>query len=189
MIHNLTDNQLQVLRWLVKQVKEGKIEESFFARAIMKDYSIYRVKIVGGPEVPDFVDFGALDALAADKVLFKKPSPNAVHSGTYTLREIAYQIVAFDFDNPEPSPITSYIKQIIPLIKARFGLDDFNYELCFELDVDFERYIEDRKHREIELCRYLWRVGRLQELTPALQRFRPDFDDWPPYPGEETAVT
>ena len=29
MIHNLTDKQLQALRWLVKQINDGNLEESF----------------------------------------------------------------------------------------------------------------------------------------------------------------
>jgi hypothetical protein len=184
MIHNLTEKQLQALRWIMKQVEDNVLQESFIVISSSTVDSPDAILIPGISDLPDYINAGALEALTISGVLRRSRAPGG--AVRYTLTKKANSVAAFDFGNPEPGPITLYIKKTYPLIKARFDLPEFK-GLCFDLDVDPDRYIEDKKNRELELCRYLWRVGRLQELTPALQKLRPNFDDWPPYPGQEGA--
>ena len=185
MIHNLTDKQLQALRWIMKRVEDEIFQESFIVISSSTVGSPDAILIPGISDLPDYIDAGALEALTISGILRRSRALGG--AARYTLTRKAYNVAAFDFDNPEPGPITLYVKKTYPLIKARFDLPEFK-ELCFDLDVDPDRDIEHKKIRELELMSHLHRVGQLKELTPTLQKFRPNFDDWPPYPGDETAV-
>ena len=137
MIHNLTDKQLQALRWLVKQINGGVLEESFYASSLVTETGIMGVAFYNDLETPEYLDFGVLDALVADKVIVNKLSPKASYSGTYTLTRKTYEIAVFDFDNPEPDPLRSYIQKTLRLIPPAFEPDEFK-EVCFELSINAE---------------------------------------------------
>ena len=177
MIHDLTGKQLQTLRWLVVQIRNGDIEESFKI-GVSHLFGSREIVMLNGRDRSKYLDSGVLSALVAEGILVHNPSINE----KYTIRNRAYEIIDFDFDNPKPSPISSYIKQTYPLIKARFDLPEFE-ELCFDLDVDPDRDIENMKNRELELLRHLYHLGQLQKLILSLKKFRPNYDDWLPYPG------
>ena len=183
MIHNLTDKQLRALRWLVKQVNEGRLEESFYVSNLVTDTELMGVSFYNDLEIPDHLDYGVLNALVADRVLIFRPDRNALYSGTYTLTRRAYEITTFDFDNPEPDTKRSYLKETLHLIPKYFEPDEFK-AVCFDLSVNAEWELGDVKSWPLELLRYLYRQNRLHELPAVLREHRPGID-WPPYPGQE----
>jgi len=176
MNHNLTDKQLEALRWLVGQVKDGAIGESF---TVQDASTAAGVKIlVDFKKLPESLGLGTLDALSASDVLVSNP-----YEKRYTLTRKAYEIATFDFSNPEPDPIRSCVKETHRLMLKSFGRDDLR-QVCFELNVDPEWVFGDEKDWPFQLLLYLYRQNRLGELAPILQEQRPSVE-WPPFPTYE----
>ena len=188
MIHNLTDKQLQGLRWLIKQVRDGKAKESFKANPSAS------IRVLGGPSrphlpskflvnrhpAPDCLDSGVFDALVASEILIFNPKRQ-----TYTLTRKAYEVADFDFNNPEPSPINLYMRETCSLIRKYFNREELD-EVCFELDVKPDWIFGDKTDWPLHLLLYLYNQNRLVDLPPVLEKLRPGID-WPAYPGNETA--
>ena len=181
MIHKLTDKQLQALRWIVKHVKDDKLGESFITTDLTANEDDSDVLMLGELRNPDFIDFGVLDVLTVSGALIFNPGYRR-----YTLTQTAYEIADFDFNNPEPDPLSLYMKEVYPLIQKHFDREELK-GLCLELDVQLDWVLGDKTDWPLHLLLYLYRQNRLNKLPAALQSMRPGID-WPPYPGQETAV-
>lgn len=58
---------------------------------------------------------------------------------------------------------------------ASFSLSELNYQLCFDLDIDFEKIPGANKEGKIvELIRYCRRYGRVLDLLAACRQLRPN---------------
>ena len=180
MIYDLTEKQFQALKWITKRIEDGTFQNQSFIVVLSSTVGSPDAIVISGiDDLPDYINAGALEALSSSEVLDRRRvNARAIR---YTLKEEANYVSAFDFNNLEPNSITLYIKKMYPLIKDRFDLQDFE-ELCFLVDVDPDRDIKHIKNRELELLKHLARVGRLQELTPILQKLRSNYNDWLPYP-------
>ena len=178
MIHNLTDKQLQALRWLAKQVRSGKLEESFVVQRASIVYlapqdDSLKIAINKNP-VPDFLDFGVLDALLAEGVIVSSSS------NRYTLRKKAYKIADFDFDNPKPDPI-SPVPLMPDVAKIRQLLVDvFDDEEFISFCSDYFSSVYDnfgagmtKGHKIQLLLDYCIRRGELPRLLQLVQANNP----------------
>lgn len=92
----------------------------------------------------------------------------------------AFEIIAFDFDNPHPDPIRTFIRETHRLILKSFNREELR-QICFNLGINTDWVFGDKIDWPFELLLYLYRNNRLIELTPILQRERPNVD-WPIYP-------
>ncbi len=170
MIHNLTSKQLDSLRWLMDLIQSGELQESTV---------INEIKTTGGSswlienfrgEVPEGFDAGVLDALVADGAFI-------VNGKKFTATKRAYEIIAFDFENPHPDPLRTFILATYNSMSMAFNREEFS-QLCFEVNVNPEWAFGDHKDWPFELLQYLYRHNRLDELPPILQQKRPKID-WP----------
>jgi hypothetical protein len=174
MNHNLTPKQLDSLRWLINQIEVGEIGESIIAGegSSIKGTSTFFIVNFRG-EIPGCLDLGVLDALVADGAF-------VVNGEKYTVTKRAFEIIAFDFENPYPDPLRTFILKTYRLMSAAFNRGEFS-QLCFELNVNPEWAFGDSRDWPFELLQYLYRHNRLDELPPILQQKRPKID-WPVFP-------
>lgn len=124
-MYNLTDSQKTVLRWLVQEVRAGRINEEF---KIYWDYSYHSpdqpipqaglLDYDGVLEQSPEITMGALDALAANNLILCEASfANRKSNGSHetkrrcTLQGRAYEAVDTNFDAPD----TSFIRHLTPL--------------------------------------------------------------------------
>lgn len=170
MNHNLTENQHNSLRWFINKIQAGELEESIFIlesdtiggrSLLIRDFS-------GGH--PDCLNSGVLDALVADGAFIRS-------NNTYTVTRKAFEIFAFDFDNPQPDPLRAFILETYNLMSMAFSREEFS-QLCFEINVNPEWAFGDSRDWPFELLQYLYRHNRLEELPQFLQEKRPKFN-WP----------
>jgi hypothetical protein len=93
MTHDLTDQQLQVLRWIIEQVKNKALEETFFVVSMPTGVDPNAIVINGISELPDYVHLGTLNALAnfEPKILIQKQTRLGIR---HTLTRAAYEISA-----------------------------------------------------------------------------------------------
>lgn len=178
-MHNLTQKQLDALRWFMRRIENGVIEETFFLSELnVSGGSAIIMPGLRGENVPDSIDIGAVNALVVDGVFIK-------NGGEYTATKRAYEIFSFDFGNPHPIPVTQFIKDTHRKIQAAFNREELE-KVCFELGVNPDWVFGDKTDWPFELLHYLYRQNRLAELVPILEAERP-LVDWPRYPsGEET---
>jgi hypothetical protein len=172
MIHNLTDKQLQALRWLVKQVRDGGIGESF--KFVVQSTFKSEIRMLDKTTPPNYLDSGVLDALTASKILV-----SSMDQSRYTLTKKAYEIADFDFDNPEPDPINLFMREAYHLIQRHFNREELE-GVCFELGFQPDWVFGDKTDWPLHLLLYLYRQNQLDKLLPILQKLRPDVD-WPMY--------
>lgn len=172
MNHNLTQKQLEALRWLMNQIKVGELEESIL---IVK--SVVRGIVIGGfnGDVPDIFNSGVLDTLIADGAL-------VVNDVLYTVTKRAYEIIAFDFNNPQPDPLRTFILETYKLMNIAFNREEFS-QLCFEININPEWVLGDSRDWPFELLQYLYRHNRLNELPSILRKKRPKID-WLVFPND-----
>ena len=171
MNHNLTDKQLDALRWLVENIENGELEESF-------------IPVVGGiltiadfsGKVPDHVNFGSLEALVADGAFIKSGQQ-------YIVTRRAFEITAFDFENPRQDPTRTFIHETHRLILERFNREELTL-VCFDLGINTDWVFGDKTDWPFELLLYLYRNNRLNELTPILKEKRPNIT-WSVFPGQK----
>jgi hypothetical protein len=115
MSYNLTDNQKDLLRWIVQQVRDGNLPEEFLVAWVMggRGYLIFEYR---GEEddLPDITP-GLLDALAAADVLLSDPNYELSSSGRpyestrrCVLTGKTYDAVDNDFESP-PTHTTSHV--------------------------------------------------------------------------------
>ena len=180
MIHNLTDKQLQALRWIVDKFNNNVDNESF----IVPKSQLEPIQIKGFDNLPDYVNAGSLNALTASDILVPSYEPNFTR---YTLTKAAYRIATFDFDNPKPDPLNLFAKETYYLVYKHFDYEELD-EVCFELNIKPDWVYGDKTNRPLYLLLHLYDHNRLADLSPVLKRLRPGIN-WPPYPGNETAVT
>ena len=113
-MYNLTENQKNVLRWLVQQVRDGKLSEEF---SVFWDYSgstIPEYKRAIDDTMPDITE-GIISALASSNLLFFTPELSGFNQREIgrrcTLLGKAYEAVDSNFSAPD----TSFITQLTPL--------------------------------------------------------------------------
>ena len=184
MIHNLTEKQLQALRWIMKQVEDDVLQESFIVISSATLASPDAILISGIEDLPDYINAGALDALSITRILASNRTPGG--ATRYTLTGEAYRVAAFDFNNPEPDPINFYMRETYYLIQKHFNREELE-RACFELGFQPDWVFGDKTDWPLHLLLYLYRQNRLGDLPPVLEKLRPGID-WLPYPGNETAV-
>lgn len=175
MNHNLTANQLNSLRWFISKIRTGELEESIF---ILESNTTGGRELVLGDfhgEHPDNLNSGVLDALVTDRAFIE-------NNNTYTITRRAYEILAFDFENPQPDPLRKFILETYKLMGTAFNREEFSH-LCFEMNVNPEWAFGDVKDWPFELLQYLYRHHRLIELPSILHQERPN-TDWPAFPKE-----
>lgn len=164
MIHNLTDKQLRVLKWIVEQVEAGEIEESFTVRRIARiNQGGPKELSVGGKDAPDFVDIGSLDVLVSMGFLVHSPS-----SYKYTLIQKAYEVAA-----PKGQELKRI--QLRDALLNHFNENELE-DLCFELDVNYEDLPGSARPQKVrELISYFERLrpGRVQTLETYVREKRP----------------
>ena len=184
MIHNLTDKQIQALRWIMKQVEDDVLQESFIVISSATLASPDAILISRIEYLPDYINAGALDALSTSGILV----PNHASGGAtrYTLTGEAYGVAAFDFNNPEPDPINFYMRETYYMIQKHFNREELE-GACFELGFQPDWVFGDKTDWPLYLLLYLYRQNRLGDLPPVLETLRAGID-WPSYPGNETAV-
>ncbi len=105
MPYNLTESQKDIVRWMVREVRAGKLPEEFWVywvsdipEGILAEYE--------GEHPP--VTQGGLDALAASDLILSKPH-NESHGGgsrKCTVLGNAFAAVDSDFDAPETPVVT-----------------------------------------------------------------------------------
>lgn len=181
MLHNLTDKQLEALRWIVQHIKDGILNETFEVAYVQWSDGdrLFFPELRGkGGVNPDPINIGVLDALVASGILI--PARLSRDTTRYTLTRAAYEITVFDFSNPEPDPLRSYIKETHHLVQRHFNPDELR-QVCFELGVN-DWVFGSNPDRPFELLLYLYRQNRLNELTPILQEQRPGVT-WPDFPA------
>jgi hypothetical protein len=182
-LHNLTEHQLKILRWIVKQVKDGELKETFEVAHIstMKETTLFFPEL-RGKNIPDYIDLGALNALVIEDVL--RGSFVTRDTNNYTLTRRAYEISDFDFSNPNPDPIRDYVKEAYRIMESRFSNPELK-TLCFQLDINPDRvFATDDLDWPRQLLLYLYRRNRVGDLGHAISEFRPDIMDWPSFPED-----
>ena len=180
MDNNLTDKQLQALRWIIEQVSNDTLQETFLVISVATLGDPEGILVDGVKDTPTYVNLGALHALITSGIII---ADRTARSGIrFTLTKAAYERAAFDFDNPEPDPIRSYLQKTLRLIPTAFEPDEFK-GVCFDLSINAEWELGDKKNWPTELLLYLYRRNRLHELPAVLREHRPGIN-WSPYPGQ-----
>jgi hypothetical protein len=120
-MYNLTDNQKDILRWLVKQVRNGSLPEEFHI-LWSDDEKAYIFEYIGEKkEETPIIKMGALDSLAFTNLILCNITyeTKVGSSGNYqgeknrrcTLLGKAYEAVDTDFNSPD----LSFIRHLTPL--------------------------------------------------------------------------
>lgn len=110
MKYNLTENQKEFARWLVGEIRAGRLKESFTISesavdpsGLIGDGGVDKKKLVGA------LDSGQAQALCHAGMLIvstseKKAGTLVVHYRTFTLTALAYEAVATNFDDDSATP-------------------------------------------------------------------------------------
>jgi hypothetical protein len=119
MPYNLTDEQKNLLRGLVQEVRDGTLPEEFWVHWISNTPVGIFAEYEG--EHPPPATQGALNALAASDLIHSEPhyKPHGETSRKCTLLGNAFAAVDSDFDAPD----TSFVTQLTPLADVT-NLDD-----------------------------------------------------------------
>lgn len=138
-MYNLTNNQKDLVRWLVQTVREGKLTEEFVIywvhnlaqpsrKAAISNYS-------GSEEELPEITQGALDSLRANELIWCEISYASRREGSQyesnrrcTLTGKAYEAVDTDFNAPD----TSFIKYLTPLADIG-GFDEKLKQRCLPI--------------------------------------------------------
>ena len=109
-MYNLTDNQREILRWIVEQIRAGNLAEEFLIT-----YSFSGVSILGlrpFEEKKPEISSGTLQALEFSSLILVQP----ISQGTYnvTVLGTAYDAVDSDF-GVLAVPDTSFVRHLEPL--------------------------------------------------------------------------
>lgn len=138
-MYNLTNNQKDLVRWLVQTVKEGKLTEEFVilwvnslaqpsSKAVIPNYS-------GSEEELPEITKGALDSLKENELIWCEISYASRRDGSQyesnrrcTLTGRAYEAVETDFNAPD----TSFIKYLTPLADIG-GFDEELKQRCLPI--------------------------------------------------------
>jgi len=109
--YNLTNNQQDLLRWIVEQVRNGSLPEEFVVTWIVDAPKVGDLQGDGVPSIKP----GMLDALAAVGMLvctpFRSPYSDAITDTRCTLTGRAYDAVDTNFGAPD----TSFVTHLTPL--------------------------------------------------------------------------
>jgi hypothetical protein len=137
-MYNLTDNQKALAKWLVQEVRAGKLDESFeilWINSMAHPTPQAQILNCKSSEETYEVTMGGLDALAANKLIICESSYKTWQSGTpyehrrrCTLTGKIYEAVDSDFDSPD----ISFIQYLTPLE----NINSFDQELkerCFRM--------------------------------------------------------
>lgn len=179
-MHNLTNKQLNALRWFMEGIENGYLGESFILNEVNTlGGSSVLIPQLRGRDVPEFVDMGTITALVADMVFIRV-------GAEYTVTRRAYEISSFDFGNPHPLPVTQFIKDTHRKIQTAFNREELKH-VCFELGISPDWAFGDKTDWPFELLHYLYRQNRLAELVPILEAERP-LVDWQRYPDNDGKI-
>lgn len=137
-MYNLTDNQKDLLRWFVQQVRSGNLSEEFSLFWLPQDkVKISSFKGPEGTEIPSLTK-GAIDALAAADLILCRVSyrTGAGYTGirqvessrSCTLLGKAYEAVDSNFSAPD----TSFVRHLTPLADIT-NLDDEIKKRCLPI--------------------------------------------------------
>ncbi len=139
MAYNLTDSQKEVARWIINEVREGKLSEEFTLIWVMGGIRIMGYK--GSRELPSFSK-GITDALAANDLLLIEPKINTRQAGTSKHPRIEqsessrrcvvtgklYEAVDSNFSAPD----TSFVRHLTPLADVT-NLDEELKQRCLPI--------------------------------------------------------
>ncbi|SDM19349.1 TIGR02391 family protein [Catalinimonas alkaloidigena] len=113
-MYNLTDNQKDVLKWLISQVREGNLEEEFSLVSLYGGLDFIGQVRFDRDKAP-VITKGTIDALHNDKLLHCQISysnkTGVESSRRCTLTGKAYEAIDSNFDAPD----NSFVKHITPL--------------------------------------------------------------------------
>jgi len=129
MNYNLTDKQKDLLRWIVDQIRSGRLEEEFHITFTNRGAIVYewRHEDQPGPEIT----LPMLEALCAEKCLrcTQQHTQQRIGSRSATvecsLTGIGYQAIDSDFNEPD----TTVLRQLTPLSDISL-LDERLKERC-----------------------------------------------------------
>ena len=174
-MHNLTQKQLEALRWFMERIENGVLEETFLIGElnVLGGAAIIMPRL-RGEDIPKSIDIGVINALVADGVFIK-------NGGEYTVSKRPYELVSFAFSNPPPVPVASFMKETHQNLLMAFNREELR-RVCFELGINPDWVFGDKTDWPFELLHYLYRQNRLDELTPILVAERPNIQ-WPLYPN------
>lgn len=142
-MYNLTDNQKKVAKWLVKNVRDGKLNEEFHIQwAVIPTEGEHQFWILNyrgtEQELKDIgITKGSLNALVKDNLLQTERSDSKtledirlIHPETWycTLTGDIYTAVDNDFNSPD----TSFINYLTPLSNPS-GFDEALTKRCFPI--------------------------------------------------------
>jgi hypothetical protein len=124
--YNLTDGQKDLVRWMVREFRAGKLPEEFWVHWI-SDMPEGLLAGYEGEGQPYPVTQGALDALTASGLILsvRHFKPHGEDSRKCTLMGNAFAAVDSDFDAPD----TGFVKQLTPLADVT-NLDSELKERC-----------------------------------------------------------
>ncbi len=127
MPYNLTEGQKNLVRWMVQEVRAGKLPEEFWVYWVAETPEGMLVEYE--EEYPS-VTQGALDALAASDLILSQPHfrQHGESSRKCTLMGNAFAAVDSDFDAPD----TSFVTQLTPLADTT-NLDDELKRRCLPI--------------------------------------------------------
>lgn len=133
MSYNLTEGQKELLKWIVAEVRAGRLQEEF--RVSWYDQGAFLMEYSGNKgEIPDFTK-GVLTALASQGLLHCESHSKMLQSGsvyessrTCILTGRAYEAVDADFNAPD----TSFVRHLTPLAEIS-GYDEEIAKRCFPI--------------------------------------------------------
>jgi hypothetical protein len=109
MEYNLTEKQKDILRWIVRKIREGSLEEEFRVYQFAGDESV-RISDYKGEDIPQ-ITRGLLDVLVQVGMMNCTPHFHKTNSGrtfeafrTCVLLGLAYEAVDRNFEAPEVQP-------------------------------------------------------------------------------------
>lgn len=122
-MYNLTNNQKELVKWLVRTVREGNLTEEFTIAWFSSSDSLSPDALINNysgseEELPEIITKGALDSLKENELIWCEISYASRREGSQyesnrrcTLTGKAYEAVDADFNVPD----TSFIKYLTPL--------------------------------------------------------------------------
>lgn len=117
MHYNLTDSQKDLLRWIVTQVRSGRLTEEFLVMYVMSDKGYVILGYDGDEQDLPSLTQGMLNSLEAADLILCTPEYSSFPDGPRilgqrcVLRGSAYEAVNSDFNAPD----TSFVKHLTPL--------------------------------------------------------------------------
>lgn len=108
--YNLTENQKELLKWLINEIKQGNLNEEFCVTRTLKEISLSSLKTRKSYNFPlSESPQATLDVLVHEQIITCIESSQ--NQFKYVVTQRAYDAVKSNFNEPD----TSFIKYITPL--------------------------------------------------------------------------